>query len=770
VHVPRAALPIDPHLPRLVAALAARRAAVVVAAPGAGKTTRVPPALCDRGPVIVLQPRRIAARALARRVAEEQGWTVGLEAGWHVRDERRFTPATRVLFATEGILTARLQQDPLLSGFATVVLDEFHERSVHADLGLALARQAWQARNDLHLVVMSATLDASPLSAYLDDCPVISIPGEAFPIDIRHRPDRDVTAAVREALADSPGDVLCFLPGAREIDEARRALAAASIDAELIPLHGGLAADAQDEALRPGPRRRVVLATNIAETSLTVPRVRAVVDTGLQKIARYDAARGLDRLDAERLTQDAADQRAGRAGRLGPGLVLRLWDERDRLRPFREPEIRRVDLSPLALAVLCWGAIDEIVWLEAPDAGRLAQAVSLLQRLGLVDDHGRATADGIAAQRLPLHPRLARLLLAARGSREARLAAAALSELRVLRGDGLATACDVWSLVHDPERLPPHVRRAAERLDRPIADRGGPDSPGRPADEVFRRAVLAAYPDRVAHRRSASGPLLRLASGTGARLADESGVQAEWLVAVEVRATDGPNAVVALASGIDKGWLQPTTRATQTFVDDDGVVRAVEQDRYDALVLRERHVTPDASASADVLAEAWLAVPRAETDDQLLARLRFAAVDADLRALARRAAQGCRTIGDVAIAGALSWSDRQQLERDAPERLALPSGRTARLLYRDAGDVVASVKLQELFGLADTPVVGPRRVPVLLELLAPNGRPVQTTRDLRSFWQTTYAEVRKELRGRYPRHPWPEDPWTATPTHRTTRR
>lgn len=771
-------LPIDAHVPAIVAALAEHRAAVVIAAPGAGKTTRVPPALAENGAVLVLQPRRVAARALARRVADERGWTLGREVGWHVRDDLHATSATRVLFATEGILTARAQQDPLLTDFTTIVLDELHERTVHGDLGLALARQAWLARDDLRLLVMSATLASDDIASYLDDCPVVQVPGAAHPLDVRYRADAGIADGIREALDHSDGDVLAFLPGAREIDEARRLVAGSRPDVQVLPLHGGLSSDDQDAVMRPGPERRVVLATNIAETSLTVPRVRAVVDAGLQKVAQYDAERGLDRLVTERITADAADQRAGRAGRLGPGLVIRLWAARDRLRPFRQPEIGRVDLAPLLLAVLGWGSPDELTWLDAPDATRLATAQALLERLGLVttagrdgspsrpDTSGRLTDAGRQAQRLPLHPRLGRLLIDTRGARRACLAAAALSELRDLRGDGVATSCDLWSLVTQEARLPASVLAVADAIGRRL----GASRQQTLTETAFRRAVLAAYPDRVARRRDASGARVQLASGTGGILTRDSGVQAPWLVALSARSNEGPEARIALATAIDKAWLTPTARETLVSVDDTGTVRAVATTRYDALVLHEQVVAPDPNVAAEVLAAAWAARPHDGPTERLLARLRFAELDVDVDALVRTAAAGRRRLGDIDLAGALPWATKRELDRLAPERLPLPSGRTTRLDYRGADVVVASVKLQELFGLADSPRLGPRQVPVLFELVAPNGRPVQTTRDLRSFWSTTYQEVRKELRARYPKHPWPDDPWNATPTHRTTRR
>ena len=326
-----------------------------MAAPGAGKTTRVPPALVGDGPVILLQPRRVAARAIARRIADEQGWTLGQEVGWHIRFERRFGARTRLLVATEGILTARLQQDPLLSDFRTVVLDEFHERSIHADLGLALARQAWRAREDLRVVVMSATLDAGRVAAFLGGCPVIAVPGRTHTLTIEYAAAMPLGAAVGGLLLRTPGNVLCFLPGAPEIRRALPEVRAAAPGTDVVELHGSLDADAQDAALKGSGGRRVILATNIAETSLTVPGVTAVVDTGVQKLPRYDVERGFDHLRLERITQDSADQRAGRAGRLGPGIAVRLWDQRDRLRPHREPDIARIDLAGPVLDVLAWG-------------------------------------------------------------------------------------------------------------------------------------------------------------------------------------------------------------------------------------------------------------------------------------------------------------------------------------------------------------------------------------------------------------------------------
>jgi ATP-dependent helicase HrpB len=731
--------------------------------------------------VIVLQPRRVAARSLAARIATEQGWTIGGEVGWHVRFERQFGPATTVLFATEGILTARLQQDPLLAGFRTIILDEFHERSVHADLGIALAKQAWLARADLRLVIMSATLDAARVSAYLDHCPIVDVPGTLHPLDVRYEPDVGLSEAVNACLRERAGQVLCFLPGAGEIARARRELTA---DAEIVELHGSLDAAAQDAAIAPGSRRRVILATNIAETSLTVPGVAAVVDTGLHKVARYDPDRAVDSLETERISQDAADQRAGRAGRLGPGIAIRLWHRADRLRAHREPEIQRVDLSSTLLDILAWGGDPRAFdWFEVPSPGRVDAAFELLDRLGATSA-GRLTDAGRRMQRLPLHPRLSAILLAATGAREAAVACALLSErhyvsvpqgkLSVPPGQRPTTTSDVLSAVERERDLPHHVLRTARALQSLVIGREGP-APRSIDESMFRRALLAGYPDRVGRRREAGSARVLLASGHGAVVGPESGVRnGEFLVALDVmagRPGEGAEARIRMASTVERSWLTPThTRVEHAFDQDAGVVRAVSRDYYDARVLVERQAPAEPDEVARLLAEAYVAKPLSDVDDQLLRRARFAELDIDVRVLAERAARGVRTLRDLDIERGLTEDERRRLDRAAPLTIGVPSGREARLEYQADGSVSAAVKLQELFGLADTPRVGPRRDPVLLALLAPNGRPVQMTRDLRSFWERTYPEVRKELRGRYPKHPWPEDPWTARPTARTTRR
>jgi ATP-dependent helicase HrpB len=769
-----APLPIDSHVPEIVARVRERRAVVITAAPGAGKTTRVPPALVEDGPVILLQPRRVAARSIVRRIAEEHGWSPGREVGWHVRFERRFTPETRLLVATEGILTARLQQDPLLSEFHTVILDEFHERSIHADLAIALAKQAWIARDDLRIVVMSATMAAAPVAAYLHDCPIVTVPGRMFPIELIHRPAVDMATVVIEAAGRTAGQILCFLPGAPEIRRALPDVARALPGVDVVGLHGSLDASAQDAAIAAVAHRRVILTTNIAETSLTVPGVHAVVDSGLHKVARYDPARGIDSLETERITRDAADQRAGRAARLGPGLVIRLWHEADRLRAHREPEIHRVDLSSPMLDVLAWGGDPlTLAWFDPPRAESLRAALDLLVRLGAVDGF-RLTPLGERMHRLPLHPRLARILLEGRGAWPLALGCALLSERHFIPPRRASTASDLLSAVERERDLPAHVTQVARELQR-AAEHPGSARRERHIDETsFRRAVLCGYPDRVARRRQPGSPRVLLASGHGAVVTPESGVaEGEFLVAIDVQAArrgDTAEARIRMASVVDKAWLSATaTRTEHEFDPVSGRVRASSRDYYGAIILAERPSTPDAETAGALLRDAYLARGLTGEDEQLARRLAFADLDLGPDSLVTRAVQGATSLAEIDLASALTWDEKQALERLAPPRLAVPSGRTHPLDYQAGGEVSASVKLQELFGLAETPRIGVRQEPVLLLLLAPNGRPVQTTRDLRSFWETTYPEVRKELRGRYPKHPWPEDPWTAPPTARTTR-
>ncbi len=692
----QAPLPVDAHVDAILSLVRQRRRAVIIAPPGAGKTTRIPPALTALGRTILLQPRRVAARTLSRRIAAERNWVLGEEIGWQIRFERRFSARTQLLVATEGILTARLQSDPLLSDFAVVVLDEFHERSVHADLALALVKQAADSRDDLAVVVMSATMDPEPVSRFLGGAEVIEISARTHPIDVRYA-QTSMIDAIRDVGKNAKGHMLCFLPGAREIGDVRRAFPNA------LPLHGSLPVEQQERALAPSSERKIILATNVAETSLTVDGVTDVIDSGLQKVLRFDPETAVDHLVLEQISKDSADQRAGRAGRTAPGRATRLWDERMMLRPQREPEVRRVDLASPVLDIIAWGGDPRTFeWFERPPEPRIDAAIELLRRLGATD-----TRTAAKLRAIPLHPRLARVLLD--GGVDAVRVCALLSE--DARGIGSGDAL----MLADSPRLDAVVRD----LRRHASGKGN-----------VRRALLAGYPDRVAMRREPGSLRLLLSSGTGAVLAKESGMHGgEFLVALDV--SGGAEALVRIASVIEKDWLQPTHEDVTHTLRDDGTVRATKRVWYDALLLKEFGVTPDPEEAARLK-------PKKQHSVEMQRRLAFAG---------------------------LTEPDKR-LDRLAPERVDLPSGRTAKLDYQEDGSVVASVKLQELFGLADTPKIGPQNVPVTFALLSPAGRPVQVTRDLRSFWNGAYKEVRKELRARYPKHPWPEDPWSATPTHR----
>jgi ATP-dependent helicase HrpB len=494
----------------------------------------------------------------------------------------------------------------------------------------------------------------------------------------------------------------------------------------------------------------VILATNIAETSLTVPGVSAVIDTGQVKIARYDTERGIDSLTLERVTRDSADQRAGRAARLGPGLVRRLWDARDRLRPRREPDIARIDLAGPLLDVLAWGANPETFdWFEAPDRERVEAGLRLLRRLGAVEAGRlvRLTPLGRRMQRVPLHPRLARILIDGRGAPEVVAACAQLSGDRLRELQRIAN-----SLLEDSSREPLSTEMT---------------------EAALRHALFTGYADRLAKRREGSRDRFTLASGHGAFLAPDAGAgDAEYIVALDVIASqrDGiAESRIRVASPVRREWIVPTMTAVEHRLE-AGRVRAVRVDRYEALVLSETRVPVDPALAAPLLGDAWLEREPGARTRALLRRLRFADLDIDLREIVLQAAAHARSLDEIDLEAHLPYPVRQALAERAPASLVVPSGRSTALEYEEDGSIAASVKLQELFGLAETPTIGPRRVPVTFHLLAPNGRPVQKTQDLRSFWHRTYPEVRKELRGRYPKHPWPADPWTAQPTHRTTRR
>jgi ATP-dependent helicase HrpB len=837
-----APLPIDEVLPELIAALRQGSATVLIAPTGAGKTTRVPPALLASGigggrQIVMLEPRRIAARAAARRMAEEGGWTLGREVGYQVRFERKAGPETRILVVTEGILVQRLQADPFLEGVGAVIFDELHERGLQTDLSLAMARRVQrEVRPDLKLVAMSATLDPGPVAAFLGGCPTIESRGRLHPVDILYldRPDdrplpAQIAAGVRRVLATTPGDVLAFLPGVGEIQRSAEALAglAAEQNLAVLPLYGDLPAERQDAVLRPLDRRKVVLATNVAETSITIDGVTAVVDSGAVRRLRFDPATGLDRLELGRISRASADQRAGRAGRQAPGICLRLWPAWEQATlPEREtPEIARVDLAGPALQLLAWGEPDLAAfdWFEPPDPAALATATLLLRQLGAIDDHG-ITAVGRTMARLPVHPRLGRLLVEGQRLgrvREAALLAALLSERdpfpRGSRGAGprRASRSDLLDRLDALEAFERrnafegdlnagaarYVLRARDQLleltKRELAADGG----GGTEDSLL-RALLAAYPDRVARRREPRSPRGLMVGGRGVRLVDESAVlEAPLFLCVELDAgSSGPlsEALVRKASEIEPAWL-PAERLRTTidleFDDSRDRVAAWKRTRYEDLIIAEAEVPPpDAAETARVLAAAAAgrldrALPLDDPEiAAFLARIRSLAdwmpelalprfTEDELRELLPALAAGRKSFAELrraplldVLQGALSYQQLEAVRREAPERLEVPSGSQIRIAYEPGRPPVLAARIQEMFGLAETPRVAAGRVPVLLHLLAPNGRPQQVTHDLRSFWENTYRQVRKELAGRYPRHAWPEDPWNAKPQRRPQRR
>ncbi len=843
--MPAISLPIDAVLPELVAALRAHPCAVLKAPTGAGKTTRVPPALLDaglagRGQVVMLEPRRLAARAAARRIAFERGAQLGGEVGYHVRFERKASRATRILVVTEGLLVRYLQDDPFLSDVGALVFDEFHERSLHVDLALALARRVQQdGRPDLKIVVMSATLRTARLAEWLGDAPIVESAGRLFPVDVSYLDrepdrfvDREVALGVEQALAKTDGDVLAFLPGVGEIRRTRDALAtlAERRNVRIHELYGDLPAEEQDAVLRPGDRRKVILATNVAETSVTVEGVTAVVDSGLARRSRFDASVGLDRLELVRVSRSSADQRSGRAGRTRPGICLRLWTEgvQRSMSDEDEPEIRRVDLAGPALQLFAFGERDPraFPWFEAPPAAAFDSALILLARLGALDASGLTDVGRILA-RFGAPPRLARLLV--EGHRlgclgDAALAAAMLQERdpfvrdRAQRGARRSDS-DVVDRIRalrafargtTSPSAPGEVNasaarfalRAAEELRRETIRALGEPARDEHDEEAILRALLAAWPDRVARRREAGSRRAVMEGGRGVRLADESGVvDHDLFLCVELDAGergDRAEALVRQASLVRRGWLDPSRLSEESAVRFDaasGRVRAIRRTTWNGLVLDE--VETGAASEEEVaqaLAEAasedlprFLPLEDPETA-AFLGRIRSlrawipelglpAFDDAELRALLPDFARGCRSLADLKkkdlatfLSERLPWDQRRALDEAAPERLSVPSGSQIRLAYEPGRPPVLAARIQELFGLAETPRVARGRVRVVVHLLAPNGRPQQVTDDLASFWNGAYFEVRKELRTRYPRHSWPEDPWNAPAEKRPKRR
>ncbi len=848
-------LPMDDHLPEVVEHLRAARALVITAPPGSGKTTRVPPALLDAGLncdglIVVLQPRRIAARSVARIIARGLGEPVGQTVGYRVRFDDRTSSRTRILVVTEGILTRWLLRDPFLEGIGCVVLDEFHERSLHSDLSLAFLREVMEVREELRVVVMSATLDPAPVSRYLGGCPAVDVEARTHPLKVEYmqRPARQplqvgVRAGLLELLrrTEDGGDVLAFLPGAPEIRRAMAALEQAPPPLDLVPLYGALPAREQDRALVPGRRRRVVLTTNIAETSLTVPGVTAVLDTGLVKQLRYDPHTGLDRLELRHVSVASADQRAGRAGRTAPGRVLRLWSAADHaaLAPADLPEIKRLDLCPALLSVLAFHPGDprRFPFFDGPDDVALERALEVLRMLGAISRGDRLTDAGRRLAELPVHPRHGAVLVQSRKrgvAAQGALATALLAERDPLAWvDGAppplpTTDSDLvhrLDLMQELQRrgfsagrarrlgLSPRVARevldAGAQLARLVGGRRTDRARGAKTERLLRRAVLAGFPDRVCRRQEAGRPEAKMVGGRGVRLSEGSGVREAGLF-VALRAEAGRRGLhsvstVSMASAVELADLeqlfpeQVQRREEARFDPGARAVIGLRSTYFNDLLLAEQGgAAVDPLVAAELLCEA----ARERFDEvfnpdgagqQLLARLRFAALHLPGQAWPDVSPEGLRgpllaelchgrsSLGDLArldwaaeLRARLSHDQRRLLRDEVPARVRVPSGREVSIDYvegeRNGEAPVVAVKLQEVFGWAETPSIARGGVRLLMHLLAPNGRPAQVTRDLRSFWDEGYAMVRKDLRGRYPKHPWPEDPWTAEATARTKRR
>lgn len=828
MHEASSQLPVETILDELNEALRTAKTAVLQAPPGSGKTTRVPLALLDKSwlkgrSILMLEPRRLAATNAARYMASLCDEQVGDKIGYAIRYERKAGPRTRLEVMTEGLLIRRLQSDPELKSVGLVIFDEFHERSLNADLALALCRDTQQAlRDDLHILIMSATLDAEPLSQMLGSCPIISASGRSFPVSVsylneiaRHKIAEGTALGVRHALQETRGDILAFLPGTGEIRRCHERLKDLSAGIDIRPLHGSLGFAAQEAAILPGKRRRVVLATNIAETSLTIEGIESVVDSGWERRPRFDAARGMTRLDTLRISRASAEQRAGRAGRVGPGHCFRLWTEglHGSLLPFSPAEIRQADLAPLAMELASWGTVDvaELTWMDRPPAGHLIAARKLLTALGALDDNFRLTPLGKKMSRYPTHPRLARLLVYGLETNCPGLASdltALLSEQDLLKRSRLAAGTTAASdlverleiLEHDRSPRTAAVRKAANYW-RTLtsADRE------RTYDaEKIGRLLASAYPDKIALRRKMSSERYLLQSGQGATLATESAVRdSEWLVAVETVGRSNGEEQIRIASALTRETIeelfgdQLEWQREAGWDDQTNSVVAREVRRLGAIILQERPAKATADdtlpALCDLIRRQGLEIlPWTRETRQLQARaalLHQHLPGADWpewsdKTLAEELeswlspyladVKNRNSLKRIELAAALKarigWQKLKKLEQMAPEKLEVPSGSRIRIEYKMGELPVLAVKLQELFGLAETPRLAEDRVPVVIHLLSPAGRPLAVTQDLRNFWDQVYPEVKKEMKGRYPKHPWPDDPWQAVATSRTRQR
>ncbi len=810
-------LPIDAVLDELGRTLAANNAAVLVAPPGAGKTTRVPLALLDapwlKGKkIIMLEPRRIAARASAERMARTLGERAGETVGYRVRFGSKISRATRIEVVTEGIFSRQILDDPELSGVAAVLFDEFHERSLDADLGLALARDAQTGlREDLRILVMSATLDGARVGKLLGNAPVVASEGRAFPVETRYLGrkadapiERQMADAIAAALRADPGSVLAFLPGAAEIRRTQNFLSERVHDAsvEIVPLFGALDAAVQDRAIAPAPKgqRKVVLATSIAETSLTIEGVRIVVDSGLARVPRYEPDIGLTRLETVRASRAAVDQRRGRAGRTEPGICYRLWDEPQTasLAAYTQPEILSADLSSLVLDLAQWGVRDPatLAFLDPPPAPALKEARSLLSELGALDGDGRITREGNSLRALALPPRLARMIVDSNrfGSGEEAAAIAAVITERGLGGDGADLDARLDQFRRDRSQRAASARDLARRWAQQVASA---EKPAGDSDLSTGVMLALAFPDRVARNRG-NGSFV-LANGRGAAVEQTSSLaRAPYIAVAELTGTAASGRILLAApiaqEDIEARFADQIEDKEEISFDRGAMaLRARRKRTLHAITLSEAPVALSPSAetarifAAGLVAAGLDKLPWSKALKQWRDRVMFlrkaegdswpdlsdVALVADgeswlVPALYDKISLKELSPGDLsdALMALLPWELRARLEREAPTHFEAPTGTMLAIDYEAEQGPTIAVRLQELFGLNTHPSIAKGAVPLVLELLSPAQRPVQVTRDLPGFWRGSYAAVRSDLRGRYPRHPWPEDPATALPTRR----
>jgi ATP-dependent helicase HrpB len=837
--------PIDSILPRLKEAVQHNPSIVVHAPPGAGKTTRVPLALLDvmppeKGRIIMLEPRRIAAVSAARWMAKSLNEQAGETIGYAIRFDRSVSAKTRIEVVTEGILTRRIQSDPGLEGVATVIFDEFHERSIHADLALALCLDIRkELRQDLKILVMSATLDYGPIASLLGNALIITSSGKAFPVEERYLENGTgplpmrITAAVKTALEETNGDILVFLPGSGEIRSCFKELQEAlNVNEDRISLHalyGDLPFEEQERAIMPSKeKRKIVLATNIAETSLTIEGVHVVIDSGLTRMLRYDASTGMNRLVTVSVSRASAEQRKGRAGRLGPGVCYRLYSKHDlhSMLHFTKPEILVSDVSPLALDLAVWGVKDPhtLSWLDMPPAPAWDSGLRLLRVLGALDPSGSVTSTGRAMARLPLHPRLSRLMMRAEQLGCVRLGAdlaAILTERDIFRhrnADRISSKPDVSERIDMLHKWRKHkvsgestdssadvsALRAVEKTSRQLMHLVPETTDGLTQDtedhDAISRILLSAYSDSVCKRREEGGGRFVHVQGRGVRISLDSHLSSSpYIIAVHADAGEKTEGFVHMAAPVTEELIRrecanliETNRRVEWDRKEGRIVAAVEA-RLGALLLSTRRLTPSDEEAEPILCEVIRTTPGILTfskearlfqgrvglmrrtfpeetwpdlsDEQLLSKPEewlqpwFGGI---------RSAQGLSGLNILpALKAALSWKQQRLLDERAPVSIIVPSGLGVTLDYASGDLPILAVKLQEMFGLADTPMIAAGRVKILLHLLSPARRPVQITQDLKAFWNNGYPQVKKDLKGRYPKHPWPDDPWSAMPTRST---